>query len=174
MSNFKQKLRQARRREATVDVCLRGDLAGEYEQLEKHLAELPTNTKLGGDPERQRLAAELDRVRAEMQEGTEPFKLRALSENAFQRLIDQHPPRRKGDEVDEVDAAYGYDRSTFPQALIQASTYEPELDDEDWALLFDQALSRGQFATLRTAAQLVNGQQVDVPFSSAASSESQD
>jgi hypothetical protein len=85
-------------------VCLRGDLAGEYDALEKALAQLPPNNKLGGDPERQRIAAEMDRLRAEMQAGTVPFVLRALGDAAFQELVDAHPPRRDGDDVNVADA----------------------------------------------------------------------
>jgi hypothetical protein len=173
MTSIKEKLKQARRRETTEDVCLRGDLAGEYEQLEKQLAALPPNNKLGGDPQRVRIEAELERVRAEMQDGTVPFTLRALSDSKFQRLIDAHPVRRDGDDVNERDAELGYDRSTFYPALIKASVVEPTLDAEDWELLFDEGLSRGQMSRLRDAALVVNGQSVDVPFSRAASSESQ-
>jgi hypothetical protein len=177
MTDIKGLLKLAKRRQHTEDVCLRGDLAHEYDRLERQLAQLPANNKLGGDPERQRIAAEMDRVRAEMQAGTVPFVLHALPDADFQKLIDDHPPRRDGDEVNDRDAAHGFDRSTFYPALIRACVAEPTLDGEDWALLFDNpdtALSPGQMLKLREAALEVNGREVDVPFSPAASNVSPD
>jgi hypothetical protein len=167
-------LKKARRRQHTEQVCLRGDLAGEYDDLERQLANLPKNAKLGGDPERQRITAEMERLRTEMQEGTADFKLVALGDTAFQDLVDAHPPRREGDGVNEGDAQAGFDRSTFYRALIEACVVEPTLDAEDWGLLFDEGLSRGQASKLRMTALRINGGDVDVPFSPADSSESPD
>jgi hypothetical protein len=173
-TDIKQLLKQAKRRQTTERVCLRGDLAGEYEDLEREVAKLPKSNKLGGDPERQRIQAEMDRLREEMQAGTVPFVLQALPEPAFQRLVDEHPPREKDGEADERDVRAGYDRSTFFHALIRASVVDPELDADDWSLLFEEALSPGQFMQLGLAALQINNQEVDVPFSSAASSERPD
>lgn len=174
MSTVKDILKKAKLREATEDVCLRGDLAGQYDGLEKALAQLPKSNKLGGDPARQRIAAEMERLRAEMQDGTVEFKLRALGDTPYQELVDAHPPRRDGDEVDEGDAEVGYNRATFYRALVQACTVTPELDTDDWALLFTTGLSRGQFIKLRNAVLMVNGADVSVPFSLDDSSENTD
>jgi hypothetical protein len=174
MTDIKALLKQAKRRQATEEVCLRGDLAGEYDDLERQLGKLPPNNKLGGDLERQRITAEMERLRAEMQDGTVTFVLRALGDTAFQTLVDEHPPRRDGDEVNAEDAQSGLNRSTFYQALIQACVVEPELDAEDWELLFTEGLSRGQASKLRIKALLINGEEVDVPFSPAGSSENPD
>lgn len=173
MSDIKSLLKQAKRRQTTEDVCLRGDLAGEYDQLAKQLEQLPANNKLGGDPERARIQAEMDRLRGEMQDATVPFALRALSDARFQEIVDEHPPRRIGDDVNERDADAGFNRSTFYPALIRACVVDPMLDDEAWSLLLDNpdtALSPGQLSKLRMAALEVNGRSVDVPFSSAGSS----
>lgn len=177
MTDIKSLLKLAKRRQTTEQVCLRGDLAGEYEDLERQLAKLPKlGGKLSGDPERSRIQADMDRIRDEMQAATVPFVLQALSDPAFQSLADEHPPRRDGDEIDARDAELGYNRSTFYRALIRACTVEPSLDDEDWALLFsdDVGLSAGQMLGLSIAAGRVNGQKVDVPFSSADSNENPD
>lgn len=168
-------IKQAKRRSATVDVCLRGDLAGEYEKYEADLAKLPPNNKLGGDPERRRILAEMDRLRAEMAEGTVTFRLEALSDPAFQRLVDEHPPRRDGNDVNARDAEAGYNRATFYDALIRACTIEPELDAEEWDLLLgEDGMSGGQKLELYGEASRINGQSVDVPFSPAVSNESPD
>jgi hypothetical protein len=171
VSDIKDKLKRAKRRQVTEPVCLRGDLASEYDDLERQLGELPKNARLAGDPERLRITAEMERVRAEMREDTVDFVLKAMPQKAFQTLVDEHPPRRDGDEVNEGDARFGFDRSTFPRALIRATVIEPTLDDEDWELLLgDDGLSSGQFARLREVALAVNGTVVDVPFSPDASS----
>lgn len=164
--DIKALLKQAKRRTATVEVCLRGDLAGEYEQLERDLAKLPPNNRLAGTPERQRITAELERLRGEMADGTVTFRLEALSDAAFQRLVDEHPPRRDGDEVRERDAEHGFNWDTFPGALVRACTVEPDLDADDWELLLgEDGMSRGQRLELTLEVLRVNGSAVDVPFS---------
>lgn len=170
-------LKQAKRRQVTEDVCLRGDLAGEYERLEKQLEKLPASNKLGGDPQRQTIQDEMERLRAEMAEATVPFVLAALSDAAFQQLVDDHPPRRDdGVEVNPGDAGVGFNRVTFYPAAIRACVIEPTLDAEDWALLLDNpdtAISAGQMMALKLAVMEVNGKAVDVPFSPADSNASQ-
>lgn len=163
--DIKSILKQAQRPSTVVEVCLRGDLAAEYEQLERALAKLPPNNKLGGDPERRRITGEMERLRAEMREGTVPFRVQALSDADFQALLEDHPPRREGDEVNDRDAYAGYNRLTFTRALIRACVVEPELDDAEWDLLFSTALTPGQVLKLGAEASRVNGQDVDVPFS---------
>lgn len=172
MTDIKDRLKRAKRRETTEDVCLRGDLAGQYEALQRKLDQLPPNNKLAGDPERQRIQVEMDRIRVEMAADTIPFVLRALSEPKYQALVDAHPPRRAGDEVDARDAEVGFNRSTFYAALIRASVVEPQLDDGDWSLLFGEGLSPGQFGRLGLRALEVNNKKIDVPFSPAVSNES--
>lgn len=174
MTNIKALLQQAKRRSTTQDVCLRGDLASRYEELGRELAELPDNNKLGGDPNRERIESQMDEVREQMQAGTVPFVMRALPQPDFQRLVDAHPPRRDGDEVNQLDASYGFNRSTFFPALFRASVVDPQLDDDDWAVLFAQALSTVQVMGLGMEAYRLNAQDVDVPFSRAASNGSPD
>lgn len=174
MIDIKALLKQATRLQTTEAVCLRGDLAGQREQLQRQLGKLPKSDKLGGDPERQRIQAEIDRLTDEMKAGTVDFVLRALSQPQFQQLIDAHPPRRDGDDVNARDAEAGFDRSAFYGPLIRACVVEPGLDAEDWDLLFGEGLSPGEFYRLGRAALQVNGQEVDVPFSSDDSSESPD
>jgi hypothetical protein len=175
MNDIKERLKRSSRLQTTEDLCLRGDLAGEYEALERKLGKLPKSNKLGGDPERQRIQAEMDRIRAEMAADTIQFVLRATSESAFQKLVEEHPPRREGDEVNERDAEIGFNRSTFYHALIRACVAEPELDAEDWELLFSEdGLSPGEFHRLGQTALRINDRKVDVPFSPAGSNESPD
>jgi hypothetical protein len=176
VTSTKEKIKRRSRLQAEMDICLRGDLAGQYEQLQRQLAELPANNKLGGDPERQRIQAEMEHIRAEMVADTIPFVLRAISEPAFQELVDQHPPRRNGDEINARDAAIGFNRSTFYHALIRACVIEPDdLDDEDWDVLFSpDGFSPGEFHRLGNEALRINDQAVDVPFSPAGSSENPD
>lgn len=172
MTDVKTLIKQRRRREATVDVCLRGDLAGQYEALARKLKEAEIGNSLAGNPERHRLRDEMERLREEMVAATVPFRLCAMPAPEFQDLWDAHPPRRKGDEVDPRDEAVGFNRSTLFPPLIRACVVEPQLDEEDWeGLLGKDGLSDGQFADLALAALSVNRRPVDVPFSLADSLE---
>lgn len=170
MSDIKGLIKGKRRRQTTEPVCLRGDLAGEYDDLATQLERLPDSNKLGGDPNRRRITDEMDRLRAEMEEATVTFRLEAMPDAQFQQLMEDHPPRRDGDEVNAGDAEAGYDRATFYRPLVRACTIDPELDDEDWDLLLgEDGLSPADMSRLIAAALRVNTRRVDVPFSPAGS-----
>lgn len=170
MTDIKTILKKRKRRTATVEVCLRGDLAGEYEALERELANLPAGNKLGGDPRKAELQQKMEQVRAEMAEGTITFRLEAVPDDRFQEIVDEHPPRRAGDDVDPRDARTMVNGPAFNKAVIRACTVEPELDDDDWELLLGpDGMSSGEKMRLATEATRICSQPVDVPFSSAAS-----
>lgn len=170
MTDIKTILKKRKRRFATVDVCLRGDLAGEYEALERELANLPDSNKLGGDSRKADLQQRMEQVRAEMAEGTITFHLEALSDDRYQELVDENPPRRAGDDVDQRDARSMVNGPAFNKALIRACTVEPELDDGDWELLLGpDGMSAGEKMRLASEAARICVVPVDVPFSSAAS-----
>lgn len=163
----KSKLAGARRREERVEVCLRGDLQARYTQLEAELAaakEKSTDSLAGGGTAEiaQRLAA----LAGQMREWTVEFVIVAVSPNRWTELLAKHPPRK-----DNVrDQMSGFNPDTMSLAALKEGVVEPELDDEDWMKLLDDALNRGQLVELCNAALRANETSVDVPFSSAPSS----
>lgn len=158
-------LEQASLPEKTVEVCLRGDLVAQVEDLERDLRDLRTNTQTLADRGKARqLAEQIEQVRAEMQNSSVVFRLRGLNRKQWADLLAAHPPRRN----DETDKALGYNTETFFPALIRTCLVEPSVDDEQWERL-DALLSSAQFDALVDAALAVSRRKVDVPFSFAAS-----
>lgn len=151
--------------EKTVEVCLRGDLVAEIEDLERELRDLRTNTETMADRGKARLLAEkIEAARDEMQQYTQVFRLRALNRKAWSALIGLHPPRKDEDG----DLALGYNVETFFPALIRGCLVDPQIDDAQWERL-DDMLSTRQYDDLAEAAIAVCRRKVDVPFSWAGS-----
>ncbi|MFI2664888.1 hypothetical protein [Micromonospora carbonacea] len=132
----------------------------------------PPGDSLEGGSSVVELRARVDQLRAELDEYALELTVRALSDDEWQRLVDDHPPRRKTEtsEGDPRDAEYGWNTTTFPGALLRAGTVAPDLDDEDWAMLLG---SDGQPGVLthpqvQEAAGAVAGLtrfRLDIPFS---------
>lgn len=174
MSNFKQKLKAARLPEDSVSVCLRGDLAADFEATERELKRVQESKSDSLEEGVGPIIDRLDALRAEMLEHTEDFRIRALSKPAFRALVAAHPPRRiiKDDgsegELDAADVNLGLNRETFFEALLRVSVVSPELDEGDWTALLEVLTDR-QFGDLTDAAWFLNRGEIDVPFSRAAS-----
>jgi hypothetical protein len=169
LKNFKAMLADAKRPEKTVNVCLRGDLAAEYEDLESSLEEAQGQAGDSLDAGVGDIAENLEAMRELMKEYTYPFRLRALSRPAFRALVAEHPPRRQGDAIDERDVAFMVNLDTFNREFIKLSVVSPEMDEDDWTSLLDDKLTDAQFENLAVAAWMLNRVDVDIPFSHAAS-----
>jgi hypothetical protein len=173
MSNYRERLKQARLPERTVDVCLRGDLLAEWEALDRRLRRQTEDTDSMEGPDNSALIERVRELEAEMSEHTDTFRLRAMPKFKFRKLVADHPPRL--DEAENPvreDAVLGVNRDTMLPALIRASVVEPELDEEDWKALLDEdegILTDRQFGDLADTAWFLNRGEVDVPFSHAAS-----
>lgn len=189
MSSIKEKLAAARLPEETVQICLRGDLVAQFEQLERRLAEAQRtpSTSLEGDGSAE-IAAAIEALREEMRVHTEDFVLRAMPRPRWRAFLAQYPPRQDADgNPDERDRGAMVNMGAFWHALIRASVVSPELDTEDWRLLLgdddvererleaaseqveDGRLTDRQFETLTDTAWSLNRRDVDIPFSLAAS-----
>ncbi len=189
-SDFSDMLKQAKLPEATVPICLRGDLVAEHEDLARQLdtAKDTPRTSLA-DGGSSALAERIRELEAEMKSSTYVFRLRALSGPRFSALKRRHPPRESDDgQVLMKDlVAGGVNVETFAEPLIRASVFDPPLTDEQWRELLgdsddekvrrlaadepveDGKLSAGQIDELFNTAWALNQRSVDVPFSSAAS-----
>lgn len=184
----KDRLRAAKLPERTVDICLRGDLQAEWEDLHRQLADVEAATakdkRLSGDRLAREIAGQITAVQEQMRADTLVFRMRGMGRKRWDSLMKEHPPRKDNEE----DAQLGYDVDTFMVALIRACTYSPDdLDDEDWRVLLgddeeervrrekagepveDGKLTEWQFAQLQNTALALNVRKVDVPNSFAAS-----
>lgn len=175
MTGLLETIRAAKAPERTVELCLRGDLVGEYENLDRRLKEvsLEQDDSFGGTGETTRIIARMDELRAEMQAASVTFWMRALGSFPSAALIAAHPAGE-----DDQSKRLGYDPKTYYPALVRACCYaiergeesvDPgEMSDEEWAALF-AALSNQQFDTLFGAAWLLDHGDVEVPTSPLAS-----
>jgi hypothetical protein len=166
----RDKLRAAKLPERTVELCLRGDLQAEWEDLHRQLAEVEArqaiDKRLNPGGERKQIAGQIETLEEQMRADTIVFRMRALSRKAWNALLKEHPPRKD----DDTDAVLGYNLDTFMAGAIRACTYAPDdLDEETWNDLLDESLTEHQFASLQNAVLALNVRQVSVPNSSAAS-----
>jgi len=170
LKNFKTMLAEAKLPEATVMICLRGDLAADHEAAER---ELELAEKTGADSMAGSGAGDVaERILAleeEMREHSYEFRLRALPRSKWRELCHAHPPRRDDDnEIIEPDKYVGINPESFYPAMIRACLVDPELTDEEFEQLLE-ALTDRQFEGLSDAAWGLNRREVDIPFSRAAS-----
>lgn len=167
MTDVKGLLAAAKLAERSVELCLRGDLYAQLQELERQLIEAQAHDRvhaaLDGGTTRP-LAEAIEVLRQEMLDHTIVVKLRAMPRRAWTALVLEHPPR----EGNEQDRAVGINQETFFDACVRACVVEPELDDDDWRSL-DEAMNDAQWQSLATAAWAVNARDVDVPFSARAS-----
>lgn len=190
MTDFASKMAGARPAERTVDICLRADLVAQLEDLERQAEQAGRNRKAASkeDAGPAAIVAQIEALQDEMRESTEVFRLVALSPRQYRKLRAEHPPRRNdAGEADDGDLRIGFNRDTFPHALIEASTTSPELTGEQWlellghsetaaaaleaegrdAEIVDSKLTYSQFMDLANTAWKLNEGDVDVPFSRA-------
>ena len=179
MKDFKTLLAGARLPERVVQVCLRGDLAAEVEQLDAELERIQKlpSTSLAGNGSGP-LVEKIEALQEQMREHTYPVRLRALPRTkrhgddrpSWVELKEAHPPRfdEDGGMVVFDRMAGGLNRDTFIEPLVRASIYDPQMDDADWGA-FSGSITDRQFEELAGAAWDLSQGKVDVPFSRAAS-----
>lgn len=166
----KDRLAAAKLPERTVDICLRGDLQAEWEDLHRQLADAEAaaakDKRLNSSGSVRDIAQQITTVQDQMRAETIVFRMRGMGRKAWDKLMKAHPPRKDHDD----DTQLGYNADTFMVALIRECTYSPDdLDDELWAELLDEKLTEWQFAQLQNTALALNVRKVDVPNSHAAS-----
>jgi hypothetical protein len=158
-------LGQARLPERSVEICLRGDLVAELEEIDRQYAQLPEGDgRLTSGAPRRRLAEQAAALREQMQDSTIVFRLRGLSRRTWDALVKQHPPIQ---DVEE-HKAFGYNTDTFFDALVRASLVDPTLDPQQWEQLLE-TVTTSQWRKLAFTAQILSTNDVSVPFSKAAS-----
>ncbi|GAA4439370.1 hypothetical protein [Phytohabitans houttuyneae] len=166
----KDRIAAAKLPERTVDICLRGDLQAEWEELERQLREAfareQGDKRLNSGGESRRLAQQIEALQGQMRADTLVFRMRALPRKKWTALQKDHPPRKDN----EADQELGYNVDDFVPAAIKACTVEPaDLDDAAWEHLLDEVLTEYQFVQLQNTAYALNVNKVNVPNSFAAS-----
>lgn len=169
MSSFKERLAAAKLPERSLQVCLRGDLAAEFDDLERKLrdarnAETSGRKRVGTKSESLQYVEQIEAVRAQMAAEMVDVRIRALPRNEWVALCKEHPPR----EDNDGDRAMGGNLETLMPVAIRRCIVEPEMDDADWEQ-FQAVLSSGDFDRLLNVTFDVNRSGVDVPKSRLAS-----
>lgn len=155
-------LAAAKPREASVTICVAGDLAGEHDRLAAELqAERAKDvTSIAGNPRVVELAQHIQELEGRMKAAEFTFTFRALPSREWSDLVANHPPRDGHDER--------FNTSTLPVEVIKRCLIEPAGSAAEIDTLMDR-LSDGAFDRLFTTAWDANRQGPSVPFSSAAS-----
>lgn len=158
MPDAKTLIKNARRRQGTYRVCLRGDLIADHAALEAELEALTAGPIL--DPERVTdLAGQIKALESEMTEATITLRFESLPRDEWAELVDAHPGRK-------ADERFNFD--TFVPAMLAACLVEPDLDADDIDALLD-SINEGQRDELFGVAWAVNREDTNVPFSVRAS-----
>lgn len=154
----------ARLPERTVELCLRGDLQADWEDLQQQLAAAQRDAaprSLSDPPAGEEIEERIREVEAAMAGAVLTVRLRAQNRKTFKDMALKHPPR----EGDQRDKLYGFNVEAFNAELIRISCVEPEFDEEKWERL-TEVLTPGQYQMLADTCEVLNHSQVDVPFSS--------
>jgi hypothetical protein len=163
-----------------VPICLRGDLAQAYADLERQLAAANGRDQgsIVGGAEAAEIAERMAALAEQMSAFTYRFTFRALPRKQWRDMVDAHPPREEAeDRLNRVNM------ETFPVALIAASCVgiQPVADespippDAPRALSDDDAqdmadsLTDGQIAAMFACAARLNRSAVDLPKCGSAS-----
>jgi hypothetical protein len=165
--DVKAALDAARLPERSVELCLRGDLVAELQELQREMVDAEREEQVAGslDGGRAReLAEQVLQLREQMLDDTIVVRLRALPRKKKRDLMAAHPPR----EDNETDRVVGFNEDTLTAAMLRACAVDPVLDEADW-VRFEEVLSDGQWIALNSAVWSVNTQDVDIPFSRRAS-----
>lgn len=149
----------AKPREASVTICLAGDLAADADRLTAQLDALDRRpaTSLADGAERARLAAELEEIRELMEEASATFRFRALAAKEHSDLIAAHPCPGKD-----------WNPDTLPPDLLARCAIEPTMTLEEAQKLYN-VVNDGDRGRLFSAAWRANDAAIAIPTSRAVS-----
>lgn len=161
--------------ERSIRLCIKGKLVAQFEALEQQRADaasrIDVDSLAGGGGESRAFSAEMEALREKMKASTITVVMRALPRKKWRKLLDQHPPRRDEEgTIFPADRA-GFNNETIIEPLIRACWATPVLTPERMTHLLDEVVSDRQYERLAELAWAVNRDDVDIPFSLAASKE---
>jgi hypothetical protein len=163
MQNIDEILGQIKLPERIYPLCLRADLRGRWEELNRKLrhAEAEATSSLAGE-DSSGVAEQIRDLEEEMAAATVNLQLRALRSKAWSDLLAKHPPRKDH----ERDRAFNLD--TFGSAMLAACSVDPIMSEDQAGHLID-SITQGQWDELTTVLWNLNNAGVDVPKSRLAS-----
>lgn len=160
-----------RQKEVTTELCMRPDLLEAHEaaatELATSRAEDAGAGRLanGGISAKTRKAAEaVKAVEAQIAENVIVFRLRAMPQDKWRALCDNHPPRKDN----QMDFMRGHNADAVTDAGVRTCLYDPVFDDRSWAD-FLAVCNPSEWNELRAAFNIANEAVVDAPKSALAS-----
>jgi hypothetical protein len=153
-----------------VQLCLEPWLAQLYAEAKAKVDDLRQSLEFrpqSADRQRALDDAEeaLELARLEMEPHLVTFVVEAIGREAYEDLIDQHPPtkeqrdRWRKEHAQQASLGQGprWNDDTFPPALISASAVQPRLSESQSRELWDgKVFSQGEAALLFVTCQAVN------------------
>lgn len=156
IDDFDAWLDEAKPLEATVSICLSGDLHQQHADKAQELLALVTSKDLSMEDERiPRLRTEIDALAVEIGKHSRKITVKRVDESAYYKLILSHPPR----EGDERDAVHGVNYDTFTPELVRLATGMSAVQVSKLRGL----VSYRQWAELWQTAQEMSSSEVAVP-----------
>jgi len=178
--SVKDRLKAAKLPERSLQVCLRGDLQAEFDDLERQLREAreapaATGKRIGSKPEALAIVERQAAIREQMADEMLDLLIRALpradyvdesgeKQDGWVTLVRKNPPR-PGNEGDE---AMGVNLEGLMEVAVPRCVAEPALDEDDWERL-NSVLTSGDWDRVMNTVWSVNRSGVDVPKSRLAS-----
>lgn len=168
--SLKDRLKAAKLPERSLQVCLRGDLQAEFDELERQLHAARADTgpagrrRVGEKSDALAIVEKQNAIREQMAAEMLDIRVRALPRAEWAALIRKYPPQ----DDHAGDKAMGVNLEGLMAEAIPACVVDPTLDDDDWAAL-DAVLSSADYDRILSAVWDVNRSGVDVPKSRLAS-----
>ena len=134
----------------TVSVTQRADLLGELTAAANAYDRVRSTSEALNGGEAAVLAAEIERLAAEVAASQFEFTFEAISSHDYAELVRRHPPT-----PEHAQAGLAFNADTFPVALIARCAVEPTITPGQAQQLLD-SLSDKQFEKLWAAAAAVN------------------
>jgi len=129
------------RRSAIVELAQGDDVAAlkalREEMAEINALEVASGTRFGGKSGVPAKAREFDKLKAKAKADAAKVAVYEIAYSDYGPLQDLHPPR----DDDATDKRVGYNRKTFPAALMKVSLVEP-----DTATDLDDLIAKGEAA----------------------------
>lgn len=137
--------------QVSVPLTARSDLLGEYAQLQEEYDQSlrESDDSLAGSRS-QEIKDKMHDLEDRMAASVRHFVFEALPQQAYSKLLAQHPPK----ETDRK-AMTGFNRETFPKALIAACSHTPKISPAKAEQLCNR-LTDGQFGKLWNAVIALN------------------